>query len=505
MKPEKPAISIVWFKRDLRLFDNAPLNAAVSRGNAVLPLFIIEPDLWSLPTSSQRHWQFARDCLCDLQEACNEWGQPLIIRIGAAIDIFEGLRSQMKIESILCHQETGLDWTYRRDRTIATWCHQNQIHFIETPTNGVVRGLRNRDDWAGIRKQRLAKTQLPIPTLPAKRIDIISDGIPDNEDPLFGPVVKGKIQQGGRRHVSDILVDFATKRSPKYISFLSSPIFAETASSRLSAHLAWGTVSTREVVHTIRTFSKSVPQSERRGCRAMLTRLGWRCHFIQKLEDQPNIEFKTMHPYFDDIRTTFHDEFYLEAWMEGRTGYPLIDACMRCLQKTGWIPFRMRAMLVSFASYQLWLDWRQTAPHLARLFTDFEPGIHYSQFQMQSGVTGINTIRIYNPVKQSHDHDKQGNFIRKWIEELQNVPEQWIHEPHLLTHHLKARYGCLAYPEPLVDNKTSISHARARLAEALNQDNFAHHANQVYQKLGSRNPPRARKKPQPKTKQLSLF
>ncbi len=505
MKLAKSAISIVWFKRDLRLFDNEPLHAAASRGNAVLPLFIIEPDLWSLPTSSQRHWQFARDCLCDLQAACNEWGQPLIIRIGRSIDVFEGLRSEIRIDSILCHQETGLDWTCRRDLDIAAWCRQNQIPFIEAPTNGVVRGLRNRDDWAGIRKQRLEDKQLPIPALPAQRIDIKSDGIPAIDDPLFGPVLSGKIQHGGRRHISNILTEFATKRSPRYLSLLSSPTFAETTSSRLSAHLAWGTVSAREIVQTIRACYDSVPKSARRGCQAMLTRLSWRCHFVQKLEDQPDIEFKTMHPYFDDIRMPFHNETYLQAWMNGHTGYPLIDACMRCLQQTGWIPFRMRAMLVSFASYQLWLDWRHTAPHLARLFTDFEPGIHYSQFQMQSGVTGINTIRIYNPVKQSYDHDKEGNFIRKWITELQNVPEQWIHEPHLLTYDLKEKYGCQAYPEPIVDNKISVSHARARLAVALHRDNFSHHAKRVFQKLGSRTRPKALKRPEPKTKQLSLF
>ena len=102
----------------------------------------------------------------------------------------------------------------------------------------------------------------------------------------------------------------------------------------------------------------------------------------------------------------------------------MIDACMRYLQRHGWINFRMRAMLVSFASYDLWLDWRKTSKHLAGLFVDYEPGIHYSQFQMQSGVTGINSIRIYNPVKQQLDHDPNGTFIKRWLPELENIPEQ---------------------------------------------------------------------------------
>ena len=183
----------------------------------------------------------------------------------------------------------------------------------------------------------------------------------------------------------------------------------------------------------------------------------WHCHFIQKLEDQPSIETNTLHSSFENLRPRTCDHQILEAWEEGMTGYPMIDACMRYLNTTGWLNFRMRAMLVSFASYHLWLDWRLTSKHLARQFLDYEPGIHYSQIQMQSGTTGMNAIRIYNPIKQGMDQDPDGKFIRKWVPELKDIPTQFIHQPWLFDNDNES------YPKPIVDEKL----ARARAKEKI--------------------------------------
>ena len=226
----------------------------------------------------------------------------------------------------------------------------------------------------------------------------------------------------------------------------------------------------------------------RRNLSAFLSRLAWHCHFIQKLEQQPDIEFKCMHPAFEGMREPHFREDFFEAWKTGHTGYPLVDACMRSLHENGWITFRMRAMLVSFASYHLWLDWRKTAPFLAQLFTDYEPGIHYSQFQMQSGVTGINAVRMYNPIKQSLDHDPQGKFIHRYVPELKSVPDSFIHEPW------RMYVPPSGYPAPIVEHEAAIKHARAEISKRWKSEDFKDDSRAVNQKLGSRNRPQSNRK-----------
>jgi deoxyribodipyrimidine photo-lyase len=168
---------------------------------------------------------------------------------------------------------------------------------------------------------------------------------------------------------------------------------------------------------------------------------------------------------------------------------------MRALIATGWINFRMRAMLMSVASYQLWLPWRESGLVLARLFVDYEPGIHWSQCQMQSGTTGINSIRVYNPIKQGQDHDPQGLFLRRWLPELERVPGVHLHEPWTMPLSTQTRAGCVLgvdYPLPLVDPAAAAREAKQRIWARRQEPGFRELAATILQNHGSRRSSRTR-------------
>ena len=510
----RKSINIVWFKRDLRLVDHAPLQAALKHDLPILPLYMIEPEYWQQKTSSSRHWSFIYDSLSELNENCKRLGQPLTFRIGEAVDVLRELSQSHQIHSVFAHEETGNLWTFRRDQDVASFCAEHNIKFEEFSRDGVVRRLKNRDYWSQLRQERMHQNILPAPNALRPIPDIDPGILPSKDHPLFVHKVDGKTQKGGRSAGLALVDEFIKHRSSRYLKAISSPIMGPDFSSRLSSHLTWGTLSEREVVQKLSyAYGLLNPgHFNRRGIRAVLTRLSWRSHFMQKLEDQPDLESKSMHPFYEGLRPEDENTATrLSAWEEGKTGFPIIDACMRYLRHEGWLPFRMRAMLVSFASYHLWIDWRLTAPHLARLFTDYEPGIHYSQFQMQSGVTGINTMRVYNPLKQSYDHDPQGEFIKSNIPELAHLPSEWLHEVNNIPPLIAAEFGFKIghdYPHPIVENMTAMRDAKNKMTAIKKRDGFEKTAASVFKKLGSRNRPSSPQKRSPKKTshdQLDLF
>ena len=437
--------AIVWFKRDLRAHDHPALTLA-SEG-PVIPLYIVEPELWALPDASARQWDFIAESLAALRQSLATLGAPLIVRQGEAVDIISRLSRAHRVTRLISHEETGNLWTFARDRRVGAWARAQGIDWTEIPGQGVIRRLKSRNAWSRKRDAFAHGEPLPAPLLHGPAIE--PGPIPTARGLGLKPDPCPHRQTGGREAGLLLLNSFLTSRGAPYRSAMSSPVTAERACSRLSPHLAWGTLSSREVTQATTLRQAETPPAPWPGALSSFhSRLAWRDHFIQKLEDQPDIETRCLHREAESLART-SDATRLQAWETGQTGIPFLDACMRYLQATGWINFRMRAMLVSCASYHLWLDWRVTGAPLARAFTDYEPGIHWPQVQMQSGTTGINTPRIYNPVKQGQEQDPTGAFTRRWLPELAEVPLVYLQEPWRWEG--AGRLLGRRYPEPLVD------------------------------------------------------
>ena len=473
------AINLFWFKKDLRTFDNEALNEALKRGN-VIPIYVVETDLWKLPDHSSRQWEFVRESLIDLKNSLNDIGLKLIVRVGNIEDVIKELMERFHVKGIYSHEETGNEWTFKRDQSLRNLIKNKRINWNEYRQFGVFRGLKTRKSWSQKWEQHMSQELINNPKRVNYSINIPSHSLPSSKSLNLNVDKCSHRMQGGRIQGLNRLNEFLKYKIDNYQYSLSSPLKAFDGCSRLSPYLTWGCLSIREVVQAIR-------ETKKRGSRAIDSRLHWHCHFIQKLESEPELENREYHPQMTGIRTS--NRIFLEAWSQGLTGIPFIDACMRSLNNHGWINFRMRAMLMSFASYQLWLPWQESGLCLARKFIDYEPGIHWTQCQMQSGTTAINTIRIYNPIKQGYDHDPQGIFIRTWVKELHGLPIKFIHEPweiDLFRQNDSSFVLGKNYPLPIVDPIISTKTARAKLKEIRNKPGFFDIANNILEKHGSR-------------------
>ncbi len=483
-------VSIVWFKKDFRIHDHAPLATAAESSQYVLPLYVFESDYWVLPDTSRRQFDFLYQSVQELNLALADLGQPLVVRVGSVLEALDELSNSLKVTSIHCHEETGNLWTYERDEALRSWCTSNRIPLIEHSGTGVVRRLKSRDGWAANWNKRMAAPLFDAPKN-LQRIPNLSLGDLGSACQI-APAGRGCRSQykGGRSEGLSLLDSFLSHRGHKYSKEMSSPNTAFNSCSRLSTHIAHGTLSLKEIVHQTKGLhqsgeskfkSKEIPK---RSLSSFKGRLHWHCHFIQKMEDQPNLEESEIHKGFAGIRSTTDDTGNFESWKNGNTGFPFLDATMRCLNATGWMNFRMRAMLVSFASYNLWHHWRDTGLHLARAFTDYEPGIHWSQVQMQSGCTGINSLRIYNPIKQGYDQDPEGDFIYSWVPELKDVPKEFIHEPWKWERF--GRYQGFSYPERIVDHIQTSRQAREKIWEVRKRADVKAESRSVMKLHGSR-------------------
>ncbi|MGL4631620.1 MAG: deoxyribodipyrimidine photo-lyase/cryptochrome family protein [Leadbetterella sp.] len=446
---EKEAINIVWLKRDIRTQDHAAWDAASKSDLRYIVVYIFEPSMLAYPDTSLRHIQFQYHSLLDIGKTLKK--QCIYICYAEAETVFKYLSGQFDLKSVFSYQESGTDFSYSRDKQLSIFFKESKIQWLEFQRDGIIRGIKNREGWdqawfANIKKQALENEIDVSKIICLPHVFVIHQHLLKKLE-----AYPAEFQPAGESYAYKYLDSFVKTRGKNYSKHISKPTESRISCSRLSPYLAWGNISIK-IAFQIMAHQGTQNPIFKFGLSNAMTRLKWHCHFIQKFENQCNYEFKNLNSGYDVFPWNKNSE-HLKAWQKGQTGIPFVDANMRCVAKTGWINFRMRAMVVSFLTHHLMINWKEGVYTLAKYFLDYEPGIHFTQFQMQAGTTGINTIRIYNPIKQSQDHDPDGVFIKKWCPELENIPTTFIHEPWKMSDLEQQLYGVVlgeTYPNPIV-------------------------------------------------------
>ena len=457
--------ALVWFRRDLRDFDQAALQAALQAHEKVHCAFVFDTDiLGGIPLKANRRVTFLWECVRELKASLEAKGGGLHLPIGPVVKVLPDLARQLGVSAVYANRdyepqaierdrqvverlaEDGIDFRTRKDQVIF------ELSEVRTKTGGdfsVFTPYKNawlamlqphhvaaRDVESGFRFARVTNA---LPSLHELGFTEAAPGLPTG-------------MSGG----AALWKDFAARLSA-YGEQRDFP--ALNGTSRLSAHLRFGTVSIRQLVKAARARRSA-------GAQTWLSELIWRDFYSAVLTARPDVVRHSFRAEYDALQWET-DEALFRAWQEGRTGYPLVDAAMRELKATGAMHNRLRMVTASFLTKDLGFDWRRGADHFAEQLLDHDLASNNGGWQW-SASTGCDAqpwFRLFNPVMQSARFDPEGLYIRRWLPELKAVPEAYLHAPWEMPPPDQQAVGVVIgrdYPTPIVRHDEARQRTLAR-------------------------------------------
>ena len=459
---------IVWHRADLRTADNAALAAAADAGD-VAPVFVVDPTYYGEGSlACDARLGVLHDCLADLREQYRSLGSDLALLAGDPRERIPELLAGG--DEVYCNRDVTAMAGRDRDRALldregVTVFADDGIRWPdERAADGTV-AVDTRDGWDDHCEAYFERDQHPRPdTLGPNPLDseVTIDGI---EDRYGIAPTKSVVPEGGTVAGNERLSAFLD-RLGNYPEVVSPPAAAQRRSSRLSPYLKFGALSERAVYQRV----QAAPAS--RGRSMYTSRLYWNRHYHQKLADWPGWTEHAVNPVFRGLFRDDHDGALDRAWREGRTGFPMVDAAMRALTETGYINFRMRALVATFYVYVLKQWWKPGADFMYYHLIDADPAINYTQWQSQCNLTGVHPVRVYDPAKQVREYDPDGEFVREYVPELASLPDDHLARPEKTPVHVQKSCGVdvgTDYPYPVVDYDHEATRARERYAALSNR------------------------------------
>lgn len=448
---------IVWYRNDLRVHDHPALAKAAAEADYVVPIFILNETILQGRHAGSNRNRFLLECLEDLKKSLSQFGADLLIRNGEPETILAELAQKYNASAVY-YTADYTPYAIKRDKKVSIVLEKTGVELRGFAGRLIVSTLSKLQtkagtthkvftpfwkNWMNIGRRELAKLPNKLHLPPAIEIGKFP-GLTElaNEQELSPDTLRGGETEGRAR-----LRAFITGDIHEYHQ--GNNDMAADNTSRLSAYFHFGCISALEA-------ESMLPDTA--GARAWNRQLAWRDFYHYILFHFPSNATKEYQEKYRTLQWGNSIQL-LNAWKDGQTGYPIVDAAMRQLKQEGWMHNRGRLIVGSFMTKDLWLDWRLGETHFMNWLIDGDEANNNGNWQWIASV-GVDPApvyrRLYNPSSQAKKFDPSGAYIRRYVPELKNVPDKYLAEPWTMPEEFQQQYGCIigdAYPAPIVDHK----------------------------------------------------